>query len=790
MTISDTTMDEDKNDLGTTETTTTTAMETTIATAPTVEKEEVSAEASEKNQHRHIFDMRIEFSTSAHTAVDTFSIVPAIKGFTHQLLATNVVFILSRSGKQFFSTMSDFPKTAEAFDEFFETDQQNLAKISKVWSRIRASSTIPFWQLKKHGLLHGYIRQHGLYVNEHGFKTLPITDIGVILFRSPEFTYRQDFTKALRRHILLYFSALTDTEIKKLSNGINELDLESNTLPLFEVTAKKNVKFNFRQSDETGQQTTKVESTIGMKILCETQERQRLSFLLTEASRHSKYVSGLFLGYAEKNQSPDQCRQALRANNVFLNTLLRIAVSELHPILLDSQRIHGTFDPALDDPNNIPTVRESILALPGTLTTDPTVPLFYSIDATPITEEKGTFNFMTHKEQEANAISFIDNQLHKWCQETREFTTHGEKFSRGAQRRTPRQFNQQALFAAVETTLNSAPADQQLHAQAIAPPARNRYQRRQLNIWKDPAAFNDEPTPTAATPSPWLGNKNWQTVGKNVTPTQKQHQTTKTGPSTTAGTTATQGNNQLDLARMKKELDHMKTMMTSHTKTTNSTEELDTMRTQITAEVRASFPDTTSNTFATQLTEQVEKAVQKSTDKLQKEMARTNQTIEGQTTTMKDFEKQVDEKINNLALKTVTLTAKTKEIATRLTEIEDNTAKRFNALRLSVDGNSKAIADLSSITSENNVAVEDNTKQLSALISAMYDQNQTRARQEKEKEQASKQPIELDTDVVDMDTSFDSALMETIDFAVEGAKASPRRPATKRQGDPLTTQEE
>jgi hypothetical protein len=32
--------------------------------------------------------------------------------------------------------------------------------------------------------------------------------------------------------------------------------------------------------------------------------------------------------------------------------------------------------------------------------------------------------------------------------------------------------------------------------------------------------------------------------------------------------------------------------------------------------------------------------------------------------------------------------------------------------------------------------------------------------------------------------------MDTIDFAVEGAKASPRRPATKRQGDPLTTQEE
>ena len=100
MTISESNMDDDKDDTRATETTTTTDMEITGIAGSTGEKEVVSAEATEQNQHRHIFDMRIEFSTSAHTAGDTFSIVPAIKGFTTQLLATNVVFILSRSGKK------------------------------------------------------------------------------------------------------------------------------------------------------------------------------------------------------------------------------------------------------------------------------------------------------------------------------------------------------------------------------------------------------------------------------------------------------------------------------------------------------------------------------------------------------------------------------------------------------------------------------------------------------------------------------------------------------------------
>ena len=94
-------MDANKADKTATTTTTTTAMETVEVATPTVEKEEVSAEVLVEKQHWHIFDMRIEFSTNAHMTVDTFSIVLALKGFTNQLLATNVVFILSQSGDIF-----------------------------------------------------------------------------------------------------------------------------------------------------------------------------------------------------------------------------------------------------------------------------------------------------------------------------------------------------------------------------------------------------------------------------------------------------------------------------------------------------------------------------------------------------------------------------------------------------------------------------------------------------------------------------------------------------------------
>jgi hypothetical protein len=311
MTKTTNTMAEDNNDKEDNGIATPTGTVAETATALPGEKTELSVEVTAKNEVRHVFDLRVEFASDARNAVDTFSVVPAVKNITNRLLATNEVQILSRNGTSFFTAMTDFPKTSDEFNAFFETDQKQSGSKARVWTRIKITSTLNFWSLKQHGFMHGYLRENHIYIHQHLFETLPITDIGILLFKSPEHTFRQDFTKTLRRIILVYFSALSITEVQALQYDINELDLANNDLPLFEITSKKQVKFTFKNTDAEGNITQVKESTIALKIMCETKEKQRLGFLLTEATRHSKFASGLFIGYAEKNQNPQACQQAI-----------------------------------------------------------------------------------------------------------------------------------------------------------------------------------------------------------------------------------------------------------------------------------------------------------------------------------------------------------------------------------------------------------------------------------------------------------------------------------------------
>ncbi len=76
MTISAENQNKDKVDKETTAEDLTKGMDASNNNAPQGGKEEVSGKVTETNANRHIFDMRIEFLTSAHSAVDTFSIVP------------------------------------------------------------------------------------------------------------------------------------------------------------------------------------------------------------------------------------------------------------------------------------------------------------------------------------------------------------------------------------------------------------------------------------------------------------------------------------------------------------------------------------------------------------------------------------------------------------------------------------------------------------------------------------------------------------------------------------------
>jgi hypothetical protein len=235
------------------------------------------------------------------------------------------------------------------------------------------------------------------------------------------------------------------------------------------------------------------------------------------------------------------------------------------------------------------------------------------------------------------------------------------------------------------------------------------------------------------------------------------------------------------------------------------------MRQQITAEVRASFPETTSNTFATQLHHQVEKAVITRTKTLQSELDKTTKAVETQSKTIDSFTSEVDEKINNLAFKTVTIADNVRKIQSRVIEMEDNTTKRINSLRQAVDGNSRNIAELSSITSTNNEALEDNTKKLSILIETMFNRTPTQhgttqatnTHQDNHIEDTTpgdttiesirmddlETPIEEDDNLAQSIQSFTSDDMQEVTFEIE-SNFSPRRKASKRQGEPLVTQED
>ncbi len=74
------------------------------------------------------------------------------------------------------------------------------------------------------------------------------------------------------------------------------------------------------------------------------------------------------------------------------------------------------------------TVIEIILQLPGFISEDPTMPLFYSVETNNHTESEGSYTFLTHVDNEAPAKQFIDEKLNVWLQQTTKYEAQKEKF--------------------------------------------------------------------------------------------------------------------------------------------------------------------------------------------------------------------------------------------------------------------------------------------------------------------------------------------------------------------------
>ena len=290
--------------------------------------------------------------------------------------------------------------------------------------------------------------------------------------------------------------------------------------------------------------------------------------------------------------------------------------------------------------------------------------------------------------------------------------------------------------------------------------------RRNLNVWKDPAAFDL----ATSTGSPWIGNNAWTKTQTSKAQTTKAPTTPKATPSSSIN----QSNTTKEIAHMQHELQQLKTLLeTSNAKSSTQEENMEKMRKQITAEVKASIPETAdATTVTTQITHQVNKLVQLQTQQMQLEAKDTKEKLTLHHKQMKEIEKQLDEKFYNLALKSATTNEKTKAIGLRLTDFETQTNTRISNLRQSVEQNTRNILELGIIASKNSETVGENNRQLSALIAALQSRTP--------EEEINFQPPEQDHL---LDKSFDSSTMiidETPTTFDPTCESSPRQQGQAR----------
>jgi hypothetical protein len=255
-------------------------------------------------------------------------------------------------------------------------------------------------------------------------------------------------------------------------------------------------------------------------------------------------------------------------------------------------------------------------------------------------------------------------------------------------------FNSTTFNAAIHSTLDTAPTDEKLRAKIMTLPTHMNKNRRALKVWVDPAAFSKDTTKT----SPWIGANAWNKP--NASPTKhKQKDHTKTAiVSQDFPPTPTKKS---DLDKLQQEIEQLKKIMeTSTTQTEKQEDNMEKMRQQITAEVKASIPETADiHTLTNTITHQVEKLVTQQTGKLSQDITATQVKLTEQQKLQEESEQKLEEKLNNLALKTASNAEKTKTMGQRISDFETQTNKRMIALRQSTEANTRHITELAHTTS-------------------------------------------------------------------------------------------
>ena len=126
-----------------------------------------------------------------------FNATVALKQFAKVVLSVKGTYICDAKGEHEFNDVSDFPKTEEEFDKFFDLSQQTTGGRSTVVYMYLKSVKI-LRSIKQDDEVWRYLDSNGIYLNNRGFVQIENqVSIGALLYLQPKVSYYPEHAKKL-----------------------------------------------------------------------------------------------------------------------------------------------------------------------------------------------------------------------------------------------------------------------------------------------------------------------------------------------------------------------------------------------------------------------------------------------------------------------------------------------------------------------------------------------------------------------------------------------------------------
>jgi hypothetical protein len=370
------------------------------------------AQAGEKTKHDLV--LRAEFTTSEKKGA--FNAYPNVRNLVETILNTKAeILVANKNNNNTIKTMDEFPREQDEFATFFPTSQrqQNRREQQKVVIELSLTSSQTLAELKRSSPeLIQYLKENDTWLAEHNFATLDVESIGWYRGRSPELTDKKQFHQDIKNSL----TEAKQTQMAALAQD-NIIDTQQvQPTPDFEIVYRK-VKHSCK--DAKGQKQ-RVE-TIAYEVRCETQNKQEMCSLMMEA-RFDDERKGFFIPYSLATTEASSYGEQIVQQNALLAQIKKISIFGLHDAALDSIITSTTH-----------TLRETLLNCTLATTEEDEEDMLLGIESTKHTTDKGKHFFLCKKENYSRVITWLDQNLTNYYQQTEEYETVQNAFPRNAE---------------------------------------------------------------------------------------------------------------------------------------------------------------------------------------------------------------------------------------------------------------------------------------------------------------------------------------------------------------------